>query len=73
MFQGPLVGRYSHPPATAIQGRRRVSVGQRELCNNFNSEQGCKRQNCKFLHSCLVCRDPHASIRYPHKSIVRPG
>ena len=54
-------------------GRPRVSVGQRELCNNFNSEQGCTRQNCKFLHSCLVCKSPHSSVRCPHNSIVRPG
>ena len=73
LFLGPTMGRYSHPPATDIQGRPRVSVGQRELCNNFNSEQGCTRQNCKFLHSCLVCKGPHASVRCPHNSIVRPG
>ena len=69
----PIMGRYSHPPATDIQGRPRVSVGQRELCNNFNSEQGCTRQNCKFLHSCLICRDSHSSIRCPRKSIARSG
>ena len=67
------MGRYSHPPVTDIQGRPRVSVGQRELCNNVNSEQGCTRQNYKFLHSCLVCKGPHSSVRCPHNSIVRPG
>ena len=26
-----------------FQGRPRVSVGQREVCNNYNSERGCSR------------------------------
>ena len=28
VFQGPLMGRYRHPPDTDIQGRPRVSVRQ---------------------------------------------
>ena len=47
---------------TDFQGRSRVSVGQREVCNNYNSERGCR-----FLHSCLVCRSPHASVSCPNR------
>ena len=48
--------------------RPRVSVGQREVCNNFNSDRGCPRRDCKFLHSCLKCRAPHASVVCPSTS-----
>ena len=67
--RGPLPGRLSHAHTnTDVQGRPRVSVGQREICNNFNSDRGCTRQNCKFLHSCIVCRAPHPSVVCPTKS-----
>ena len=56
-YRGPLPGRPKQTPmsmtSTDIQGRPRVSVGQKEVCNNFNSDRGCQRRDCKFLHSCL--------------------
>ena len=53
-YRGPLPGMPNQTPtSTDIQGRPRVSVGQREVCNNFNSDRGCQRRDCKVLHSCV--------------------
>ena len=67
--RGPLPGRLSHAHTTTdVQGRPIVSVGQREICNNLNSDRGSTRQNCKFLHSGIVCRASHPSVVCPTKS-----
>ena len=50
-----------------IQGRPRVSIGHQEICYNFNSERGCSRPYCKFLHSCLFCKLQHARMACPTK------
>ena len=52
-------------PTTDSMGRPRVRVGQTEVCNNFNSDRGCPRPDCRFLHSCLACRGPHSNITCP--------
>ena len=62
-YRGPPGRPNQTPTSTDIQGRPRVSVGQREVCNNFNSDRGCPRRDCKFLHSCLKCRAPHANCQ----------
>ena len=67
-YRGPPGRPNQTPTSTDIQGRSRVSVGQREVCNNFNSDRGCPRRDCKFLHSCLKCRAPHASVVCPSTS-----
>ena len=67
-YRGPPGRPNQTPTSTDIQGRPRVSVGQREVCNNFNSDRGCPRRDCKFLHSCLKCRAPHASVVCPSTS-----
>ena len=54
-----------------IQGRPRVSIGHQEICNNFNSERGCSRPYCKFLHSCLFCKGSHARMACPTKPEFR--
>ncbi|MCG8431052.1 MAG: hypothetical protein MJA29_07755 [Candidatus Omnitrophica bacterium] len=41
------------------QGRKRVFVNGKEVCNNYNSQLGCKRQRCDFLHSCSACHGSH--------------
>ena len=65
-YRGSLPGRPNQThTSTDIQGRPRVSVGQREVCNHFNSDRGCPRKDCKFLPSCLKCRGPHASVVCP--------
>ena len=72
-YRGSVLGRPNQThTSTDIQGRPRVSVGQREVCNNFNSDRGCPRKDCKFLHSCLKCRGPHASVVCP-STIGVPG
>ena len=43
-------------PSFDTQGRTRVRMQGKEICNNFNSEIGCNRTLCSFLHVCLVCR-----------------
>ncbi|XP_070580575.1 uncharacterized protein [Ptychodera flava] len=48
--------RFQSPPSTVDRsGRRRVTYQGKEICNNFNSQPGCKRSNCGFSHVCLVC------------------
>ena len=52
-------------PTTDLQGRPRVSIGQTEVCNNYNSDRSCSRYNCRFLHSCLACRGSHPNVTCP--------
>ena len=40
------------------KGRPRMYINNKEVCNNFNEQQGCQRERCSFIHSCLTC---HAS------------
>lgn len=38
------------------QGRPKIKLFGREICNNFNGQMGCFRPNCQFLHACLLCK-----------------
>ena len=39
-----------------VQGRPRVFLQGKEVCNNFNTAAGCVRSNCNLLHACLQCK-----------------
>ena len=52
-------------PTLVTPKTHNASFGQTEVCNNFNSDCGCPRPNCKFLHSCLACRGPHSNVTCP--------
>jgi len=63
------IGNYQHKqPKSNVdsQGRMRIKFNGREICNNYNSEKGCKNNNCFFSHICKVCKDQtHSSINHP--------
>ena len=40
---------------TDKRGRQRVKFQGREMCNNYNTPDGCQRSNCSYLHACLRC------------------
>jgi hypothetical protein len=47
------------------RGRARVFDAQgKEMCNDFNSEGGCKRTTCLYTHACVSCkRSTHHAVR----------
>jgi hypothetical protein len=47
---------------TDMHGRRRIFHKGAELCNNYNSENGCKRQQCLMSHVCAGCKAPNHPI-----------
>ena len=38
------------------KGRPRISFKGKEICNNFNTEFGCRRTVCSFDHICIKCK-----------------
>ena len=48
--------------STDRRGRPRVSYGNREICNNFNSSQGCTQIDCRNAHVCLKCQGTHSAL-----------
>ena len=55
MGQG-IGGAARAPPAPA----RANGGGQTfRVCYGFNSPNGCRRDNCTWLHRCRICRGPH--------------
>lgn len=47
-----------------VQGRPRLTHKGKEICNNFNGENGCYRQSCNLVHICSACKlGKHASIQ----------
>jgi hypothetical protein len=45
------------------QGRPRLFFEGTEICNNYNTEAGCRRTICDFSHVCSSCKGPHAAAR----------
>jgi hypothetical protein len=44
------------------QGRPRITHKGKEVCNNFNSPNGCHRNSCNLSHICSECKlNNHAS------------
>lgn len=54
--------RRSAGPSSDIRGRPRVFYKNREVCNNFNTEHGCKRLKCSHIHVCLSCKKDHSQV-----------
>ena len=48
--------------STDRRGRPRISYGNCEICNNFNSSQGCTQIDCRNAHVCLKCQDTHSAL-----------
>lgn len=44
-------------PNSDHKGRAKVFHQGKEVCNNFNSQSGCRRDPCYYLHVCCVCHD----------------
>ena len=42
------------------QGQRRFN--SKNICKDFNKQDGCNRQYCKFKHFCLYCKKPKHNI-----------
>lgn len=42
-----------------MRGRNIVYVGNKQVCNNFNSVNGCILQSCPRAHVCLKCLRAH--------------
>lgn len=38
-------------------GRKRMFNNGVEICNNFNSNNGCRRESCPYSHVCSQCKD----------------
>lgn len=47
---------------TDIQGRLRITHRGKEICNNFNSQNGCNRSSCNLSHLCIECKFNNHSI-----------
>ncbi len=45
------------------RGRPRLYHQGKEICNNFNSETGCKHEKCTHMHVCLSCKKEHPKIQ----------
>lgn len=48
-----------------IHGRPRVFHQNKEVCNNFNGDAGCKAQNCTRAHVCVSCKAEHPQSACP--------
>ncbi|KAK6185677.1 hypothetical protein SNE40_007858 [Patella caerulea] len=65
------VNRYSYQPnnyKNDNQGNRannkQFHLGK-EICQNFNTEKGCYRYRCFFLHVCSSCKTEHSRAKCP--------
>ena len=34
----------------------------KEVCVHFNGEKGCFRKNCRYMHSCKICKEDHSMV-----------
>ena len=44
------------------RGRQRVFYKSKEICNNFNSSDNCRRFGCDKLHICVSCKSADHSV-----------
>ena len=57
---------------TDLHGRKVIFHQGQEICNNFNSSQGCARRNCTRFHACASCTNPgHTKLSCPKKIMNR--
>ena len=55
-----------------LHGRKIYFHQGQEICNNFNSTQGCSRRTCSRSHICAVCNNlNHTKITCPKKSLIK--
>lgn len=57
--------------STDVLGRVRVQVNGKEVCNNYNTVQGCQRPRCMYAHACLNCKNEHPQHKcaeYKHQT-----
>ena len=33
-----------------------------KVCVHFNGEKGCSRKNCRYMHSCKICKEDHSMV-----------
>ena len=53
-------GRIIKPPRSEDKnGRKIITIGGKEVCNNFNSTAGCKFDTCYHAHVCTKCLKAH--------------
>ena len=43
-------------------GRKKVYFSGREICNNFNGQNGCTYKRCTHAHVCLECKGEHSKV-----------
>jgi len=55
----------NHNRSKDTYGRNRQFFQGREICNNFNGDQGCQRFRCNNLHVCLSCKQYHSLKQCP--------
>ena len=60
-YQGPR----DRPDTSDLHGRPRVLIGNKEICNNFNGDSGCRAPHCPRVHACLTCKGEHAKPTCP--------
>jgi len=51
--------------STDSQGRHRAYHEGREICNNFNSDTGCRIPSCFYCHVCIQCKGDHSKCACP--------
>ena len=66
-------GQRDRSKANDSHGRPRVLIGNREICNNFNGEFGCKVPHCTRVHACLSCKGEHAKPACPLGKTAPPS
>lgn len=55
------------------KGRPKFYHEGREICNNYNSANGCSLPSCFFLHACLSCKGSHSKSACPLDSAQPPA
>ena len=54
-------------------GRQGPQSANVEICRNYNSQQGCMRDNCRYIHVCIVCRKPgHTGVSHRNTQPLDP-
>lgn len=58
--------------STDLHGRPRVYHQNKEICNNFNGDAGCRTNNCPRAHVCSACKGDHAKSACPLEATQPP-
>lgn len=60
-------GAVEKPRYDRVDRPRQFHNGE-EICNNFNTHDGCRRQRCVYRHVCSVCREAHSAASHNRAS-----